>query len=258
MWKQKGYFAWVLARNLDQPLCGYGVTNGDTLTATTHRSILSGIYAITLTVRGLAKEFGDGKLPYRSVPIWTENKEISTTLNAEDCLRKNTRMKLHTQADYDLTVNIHEITTKLGFPLHVLYGDQVPFHYHQTNLPDRKTLFKGLRDLIKSGSRKDITPPPLQHTPAETISFSTKEEKLTMKFDYWIRRIANGPALEEYLLQRNQWTKPTFQEIDWKAYELAISLKPAILQTNICKYVHGWQNVGKQKQFIDYNTQEAK
>ena len=48
--------------------------------------------------------------------------------------------------------------------------------------------------------------------------------------------------------------KATLQEIDWEALELSLDSKPAMVRTNICKYIHGWQNVGLQKIRMDEHT----
>lgn len=87
--------------------------------------------------------------------------------------------------------------------------------------------------------------------PSETISFHTPQGKLPSQIDYWVRRLAHGPELEDYLMLRNNWDLQTLHSTDWEAYETATDTKPALIQMNICKYVHGWQNVGIQKRRID-------
>ena len=66
----------------------------------------------------------------------------------------------------------------------------------------------------------------------------------------------HGPPLKDYLLQKNQWTEEEFSTIDWNAFNKACSDKPRRQQTQVCKMIHGWQNVGTQKHRINNQTAE--
>ena len=74
-----------------------------------------------------------------------------------------------------------------------------------------------------------------------------KDKNILTRLSRWRSR----EGLDSY------WNKATYDWVQWEALEGSLIKKNRVQQTSICKYVHGWQNVGHQKRLYNQNTREA-
>ena len=54
--------------------------------------------------------------------------------------------------------------------------------------------------------------------------------------------------MEEYVQDQNKMTDEVIQAINWEAMGRYMKGMPKSKQVKICKYMHNWQNTGRQKQ----------
>jgi hypothetical protein len=62
------------------------------------------------------------------------------------------------------------------------------------------------------------------------------------------------PALKQYILEKNDWSDATFQEVDWTAIRTYLSRLSISKRVKVIKLMHNWQNTGRQKGLFRMNT----
>ena len=84
--------------------------------------------------------------------------------------------------------------------------------------------------------------------PASKIALHNRRTFVTASAYMSIIDYITGTQLAEYIQEQNKWPDQVFHTINWEAIERYMKKMPVSKQVKICKYMHNWQNTGRQKQ----------
>ena len=97
---------------------------------------------------------------------------------------------------------------------------------------------------------------PQQHFYSAIASLWSGDNLLHSNIPNQIHDKFHGPTLRTYITERASWDDETFDKVDWEALQIYYQKQSHRQRTHLCKYIHQWQNVGKQKARIDQHTEE--
>ena len=88
----------------------------------------------------------------------------------------------------------------------------------------------------------------LYHMNASKISITINDEYIHTNLTPLISQAYHMPKIKEHILERTGWSSNTFDTVDGDTLEHYIQTLQDNQGTNVVKFIHDWQNTGKQNQ----------
>ena len=83
---------------------------------------------------------------------------------------------------------------------------------------------------------------------ASKISITINDEYIHTNLTPLISQAYHMPKIKEHILERTGWSSNTFDTVDGDTLEHYIQTLQDNQGTNVVKFIHDWQNTGKQNQ----------
>ena len=68
----------------------------------------------------------------------------------------------------------------------------------------------------------------------------------------------HSQPIQEYLQSKFGWSDQVMDKIDWDIFQETMEKRPIHKSTNIIKYIHRWQHMGRQKYQFNDKTKESR
>ena len=164
-------------------------------------------------------------------------------------------IKKHLVPEYDLWAEAIELTNTLPFPIHWQW---VKAH-QDTQKTDDLILYGPLTATAtvnvlcdKLATSAYTIAPPLDTSPrhmnASKVSITIDNQRVHTNLIDHISHAYHTPKLRDYILKCNGWTLTVFNSVDWDVLQLYMTSIKNTQRTNAVKFIHDWQNTGKQNQ----------
>ena len=155
--------------------------------------------------------------------------------------------------DYDLWVETTKVLANIKCKHQFVHvkGHQDDFiaHGNQQGPLPRHAFWNVQMDKLAARTRQSNAAPPLTpFIPSSKIALMIDGSAVTTSTSRVIRDILVANPMEEYIRERENWTKQVFHSVDWKAMDRAMGALSIHKRVNAAKYMFDWQNTGEQKQ----------
>jgi len=230
---------------------GHGYVLGTPSLLTSLRAEHHGSMAVLLLLHMLSKRWN---IPHGTPPvtILVDNKEVIDRMTSG---LPGLSIKNHLVPDYDLWAEAIALVNTLPFPVHWKW---VKAHQDTQKLDDllvfgpltANATINVLCDKLAT-SAYAITPPHSlnpHHMHASKVSITIHNQRVHTNMNHIIAHAYHMPKLRDYILERTGWTTDIFNSVDWDVTELYMKSLPDTTRTNAVKFIHDWQNTGKQNQ----------
>jgi hypothetical protein len=232
-----GYHSWVITTmNEKVILSGGGPDDRDPLLMTSYRSELGGL-ASALAVLGMLER--SGRLNIHSVKCVSDNHSA-----VRACKRKPTESIFHsTESDYDLVATITNLQADWCNGINIQYA-WVRGH---ANSLDRETTREERANIIadelcniirESATGRDGARPNCGLYLGGRCVLFIKGTKITSNWKERLTQQLLDGDLREYLMEKEQWNKSTFNNICWRLQKVALKIMSKSRQMDIAKLVH--------------------
>ena len=251
----KGAHAFILCPMNDDAntiIVGTEMTPADPVSLTSLRTEHYGALGVAVLVTCLIHIHGV-TIPLQSMTHHIDSTTVRDRLNK----RQNTLMmsdKELSGTDYDVWA---ETDNLLKNPLLTIRYEHVKGH--QADTLEKKYKVRGplprvahyneVCDTIAGETRMKYEQPYHLHMfPSSKIALHNGQTFITASAYTSIIDNITGTHLAEYVQDQNKWPDHVFQTVNWEAIERYMKGMPVSKQVKICKYMHNWQNTGRQKQ----------
>jgi hypothetical protein len=217
-----GYNIWVVATYNEKVLLkGGGPDDGDQILMTSYRSELGSI-ASGLAVLGTLVR--SGKIKVKSVKLVCDN-EASVKV----CTRKRTQSVFHrTEGDHDLVTTIQYLQDTWCQDVDLKYewvkGHADDLDIEPTKCERLNIVADEICDVVRASAQGPYgAKPNCELWPNERCSLFIKGIKITSTWKERLTQQLLDGDLQEYLMEKEQWTTHSFQNIFWKRHETALT-----------------------------------
>jgi hypothetical protein len=208
------------------------------------RAELAGILSLVSFLKHSSQYFDTQPRLHASVLIVCDNKGAIEHATPKDYKPSAIRANHN---DYDLVAEIHSAIKASGLRIKLQW---VKGHQDR-NAPPGKILTQEaqlniIADSLASEYIKELNnlPAPLVQTPTMLPSTNARlllgRSPITSNHKLHIRTASNLPALQAYILRRNDWTRETWDSIEWDSHTRALSKLSWAKRNTITKFLHKW------------------
>ena len=164
-------------------------------------------------------------------------------------------IKKHLVPEYDLWAEVIHLTRTLPYPIKWKWVKA-----HQDSIKIDNLLVYGplsatatvnvYCDKLATSAYRLPHPTSTQphHMISSKISITINDEYIHTNLTPLISQAYHLPKIREHIMERTGWSSTTFDTVDWETLEHYIQTLKDSQRTNVVKFIHDWQNTGKQNQ----------
>jgi hypothetical protein len=216
-----GYHSWVVATDNEKVLLkGGGPDDRDQLLMMSYRSTLGGI-ASGLAVLGTLVR--SGKIKVKSVKLVCDNEAA-----VKVCMRKRTQSVFHrTEGDHDLVTTIQYLQDTWCQDVDIKYewvkGHADDLDREPTKCERLNIVADEICDVVRASAQEPYgAKPNCGLWPNERCALFIRGIKITSNWKERLTQQLLDGDLQEYLMEKEQWTTHSFQNICWKRHDTAL------------------------------------
>jgi ribonuclease HI len=238
-----GYHRWVVATDNEKVLLkGGGPNDGDQLLMTSYRSELGGIASGLAVLDTLGRS---GKIKVKSVKLVCDNEAA-----VKVCTRKITQSVFHrTKGDHNLVTKIQYLQDTWCQDVDIKYEwvkghaddlDREPTKCERLNIVAEK-----ICDVVRASAQGTYRAKPnCVLWPNERCALFIRGIQITSNWKERLTQQLLDGDLQEYLMEKEQWTTHSFQNICWKRHETALKRISKARQAQTAKMCHNKRYTG--------------
>ena len=187
------------------------------------------------------------------VLTWLDNEEVVKRCNKPP---GGLNVKEYLKHDYDIWRLYHNLKEELPFAVESRWvqghqdendkGEKI--HGPFLRVPQLNIKMDKYANTGREHNKEITIPKPLFDTTG--MHLTDKDGKVIDDLHSYLLRQVNGNAMLTYYREKRGWSNYHFEKIDWEAMEMALKKASQTSRNRYMQIMHGWQNVGEQKEKI--------